>query len=177
VDHPAPTFDADVRPWRRATLIVSGIAALELLLLIAIGVIALGRPFLHDAQTGGQHKPRATPAPVKAPASVTPRKRVQPVAPPRLARGETSVLVLNGNGRAGAAAAESHAVQSHGYVVASVGNARRADYARSLIMYRPGYRPEGLRLGRDLHVRLVTPLDGVRGSELMGAHLVVVVGR
>ena len=43
-------------------------------------------------------------------------------------------------------------------------------------MYRPGYAAEGARLGRDLHVRLVRPLDGMRPSQLMGSHLVLIVG-
>jgi hypothetical protein len=43
-------------------------------------------------------------------------------------------------------------------------------------MYRRGYQAEGIRLGHDLHVRLVTPLDGMRAGALMGAHLVLVVG-
>ena len=29
-------------------------------------------------------------------------------------------------------------------------------------MYRAGYAAEGKRLGQDLHVRLVRPLDGMR---------------
>jgi hypothetical protein len=43
-------------------------------------------------------------------------------------------------------------------------------------MYRRGYRAEGLRLGRDLGISAVGPLDGLHPSDLMGAHLVVVIG-
>jgi hypothetical protein len=43
-------------------------------------------------------------------------------------------------------------------------------------MYRRGYRAEGLRLGRDLGIRAVGPLDGLHPSDLMGAHLAVVIG-
>ena len=43
-------------------------------------------------------------------------------------------------------------------------------------MYRPGFRAEALRLGRDLHVSMVGPLDGLRASDLHGAHLAYVVG-
>ena len=43
-------------------------------------------------------------------------------------------------------------------------------------MYRPGYRGEALRLARDLRIRIVGPLDGIRTRELMGAHVALVVG-
>jgi hypothetical protein len=43
-------------------------------------------------------------------------------------------------------------------------------------MYRPGYRGEGLRLGRDLRVKIVGPLDGMTTRELLGAHVALVVG-
>jgi len=43
-------------------------------------------------------------------------------------------------------------------------------------MYRGGHRGEALRLARDLRIRLVSPLDGLRPRELKGARLAVVVG-
>jgi hypothetical protein len=43
-------------------------------------------------------------------------------------------------------------------------------------MYRPGYEAEGRRLGRDMHVRIVRPLDGMRPTQLLGAHLVLIIG-
>jgi hypothetical protein len=43
-------------------------------------------------------------------------------------------------------------------------------------MYRPGYRPEGLRLARDLHVPVVGPIDGVSLSQLHGGQLAVILG-
>jgi hypothetical protein len=86
------------------------------------------------------------------------------------------VLVLNGNGVEGAAGAEAQVVRSHDYVIAGVGNARRANYPRSLVMYRPDFRAEGLRLARDLGIGSATPLDGLRKAELHGAHAVVIVG-
>ena len=55
-------------------------------------------------------------------------------------------------------------------------NDRRHDYATSLVMYRPGYRPEGVRLARDLHVTVVGPLDGVPRSALNGGQLAVILG-
>jgi hypothetical protein len=43
-------------------------------------------------------------------------------------------------------------------------------------MYRTGRRAEGLRLARELGIRLVSPLDGLRARDLKGAKLAVVVG-
>jgi hypothetical protein len=47
---------------------------------------------------------------------------------------------------------------------------------RSLVMFRPGYEAEGRRLARDLRVRIVRPLDGMRPRQLLGAHLVLIIG-
>jgi hypothetical protein len=43
-------------------------------------------------------------------------------------------------------------------------------------MYRPGYAPEAARFARDLRVKIVSPLDGLRQRDLMGAHVAVVIG-
>jgi hypothetical protein len=43
-------------------------------------------------------------------------------------------------------------------------------------MYRRGYEAEGRRLARDLHVKVVGPLDGLKTSALHGAQLAVVLG-
>jgi hypothetical protein len=86
------------------------------------------------------------------------------------------VLVLNGNGRQGAAAVAAARVQGRGYEIGAVANAPRSDFARSIVMYRPGFQGEGRRLGRDLGVRQVTPLDGMRVRQLEGAHLVFILG-
>ena len=95
---------------------------------------------------------------------------------PSLSRGDTSVLVLNGNGLTGAAGTEAARIKRLGYTVARVGDAARMDYPASVVMYRPGFKPEGVRLARDLGIRVVGPLDGVRVRELLGAQAAVVVG-
>jgi hypothetical protein len=97
-------------------------------------------------------------------------------AAPKLARGKVRVVVLNGNGRPGAAAAGAARVRSHGYSIGRVGNASRMSYSRSIVMYRPGYEGEGRRLARDLGVRMVGPLDGMRPAQLHGAQAVLILG-
>jgi hypothetical protein len=84
--------------------------------------------------------------------------------------------VLNGNGRQGAASAAAERVEGRGYRIRGVANAPRSDYARSIVMYRPGFTGEGQRFGRDLHVKTVSPLDGMRVRELHGAHIVFILG-
>jgi hypothetical protein len=46
-----------------------------------------------------------------------------------------------------------------------------------MVMYRGNHRREAERLARDLGLKRVGPLDGIRARELMGAHLAVVLGR
>ena len=90
VEHSLP----DVRsPWRTATLIASGVAALELVALVVLGVVLLAKPV-------SDHVRQAAEAKVMAPVKVK-QHRAPPVGALKLTRSETSVIVLNGNGRAG----------------------------------------------------------------------------
>ena len=174
------TSDALVRHWRTATIVASFVAAVELVLLLVIGLAVLGGPLLDWAQGTAkgstEHHAVAAPKTLKPVIAVAPAPVAQAVGTPKLARTETSVLVLNGNGIAGAAAAEAALVRHKGYVLADVGNAARSDYIRSVVMYRPGYQAEAARLARDVRIKIVSPLDGLRLKDLIGAHAAVVIG-
>ncbi|HEX3268775.1 MAG TPA: LytR C-terminal domain-containing protein [Gaiellaceae bacterium] len=161
MEHALPT--PPNHPWRTIAVVAAGIATLELLGLVIVGVALIAKPVMHRARA------EATATPTKHQPTKT---RIRPLLP----RGSTSVTVLNGNGRAGAAAAQASRVRARGYLLGDVGNAPRMGYGRSVIMYRGGRRPEALRLARDLGIRLVTPLDGLRPRDLLGAQLAVVVG-
>ena len=100
----------------------------------------------------------------------------KPVAKPMLARGETSVLVLNGNGVSGAASSTAEQVRDRKYMIAGTGNSARSDYPRSIVMYRPGFEREARRLAKDFGIRRIVPLDGMRPAQLQGAHVALVVG-
>jgi len=150
--------------WRTIAVVVAGIATLELLGLVAVGVALVAKPVMHRARK----EAAATTSASKKPAKVAAR--------PLMPRGSISVTILNGNGVAGAAATEASRVRARGYLIGEVGNAPRGGYGRSVVMYRAGRRGEALRLGRDLRIRLVTPLDGLRPRNLLGAQLAVVVG-
>ena len=151
-------------PWRTIAVVVAGIAALELLGLVAVGVALVAKPVMHRARTDAA---ATTPA-VKKPGKAS----VRPLMP----RGSISVTILNGNGIAGAAATEASRVRARGYLVGEVGNAPRSGYGRSVVMYRTGRRGDALRLARDLRILRVSPLDGLRPRDLLGAQLAVVVG-
>jgi LytR cell envelope-related transcriptional attenuator len=155
-----------IRPWRRATIAVSAVAAVEFVAVAGLAVALLGNPLAGHIRASAA----AAAAPPKRTATLPPATKAT------LARNQTSVMVLNGNGTAGAAHAAASRVGAHGYLVGNVGNATQTS-PRTLIMYRPGYAAEGVRLGRDLHVRIVRPLDGLRPSQLLGSHLVLILGR
>ncbi len=167
MDHPLAALDS-VRPWRTATLVAVAVAAIELVLLVIVG----GTLFARHATAG---TPSAKDHPIR---HVTSREHAAPRAHvvARLGRNKVGVLVLNGNGRHGAASSAAARVRSHGYRVRAVGNAQRMDYKRSIVMYRPGFEAEGRRLGRDLGIAIVGPLDGLRAAQLHGARAVLVVG-
>ncbi len=152
--------------WRTAAIVVTVIAALEFVALAGAGVAIFGNPLASHFGTG------------TAKAAPTRKHAVSHPLPTRttLARSDTVVMVLNGNGRSGSAAAAAARLRARGYLIGNVGDAPRMDYSRSIVMFRRGYAAEGVRLAHDLHVRIVSPLDGMRPAQLQGAHLVLIVG-
>jgi hypothetical protein len=165
--HPLPD-----RPWKTAAVLASAVAVVELAALVVLAVGAIAEPVAQEAQRVAVER---TLAPVERPAP-PPTTKVKASVPAALPRGETAVVVLNGNGVAGAAAGVGERIKGLGYVLGAVGNAPRSDYARTLVMYRPGREAEARRLAKDLGVRVVAPLDGLTPAELLGAHVALVLG-
>ena len=62
------------------------------------------------------------------------------------------------------------------YIVTATGNAPSTDFARSMVMFRPGFKPAAKRLAKDMGVKAVTPLDGISKGELQGAQLALIIG-
>ena len=154
-------------PWRGATLVVGAVAAIELLALV--GILALHFVPKHAAaRTAAPVKTH----PVRTIAHVA--KKV-PAVPVHALRARTSVrvLVLNGNGVQGAASTEAARLQSAGYRIAGAKNAQRHDYARSMVLYAPGWVKEARRLAHDAGINLVAPIDGMK---LKASQAVVVLG-
>ena len=106
---------------------------------------------------------------------MTATRKPAPAPVAKRPRSKTVVLVLNGNGRTGAAASAASRVHARGYKVGEVTNAPEL-VPRSIVMYKPGFAGEGRRLGKDLGVKLVTPLDGMRPRELGRADVVFILG-
>ena len=163
-------------PWRTATIVVGAVAAIELVALALIGgtrIAHLFQPLTHSpvaaAKAAAQpaHRPAAHVKPLELPAVPS---------HPLLPRNRVSVLVLNGNGTSGAAATEAARIHALGYPLPAAKNAARHDYARSMVLFRPGYAVEAHRLARDAGIRLVSPVDGVGKAQLRGSPLVVILG-
>jgi LytR cell envelope-related transcriptional attenuator len=163
--HPGQSGPDRHHPWRTIAVVIAGVATLELLILVIVGIALVAKPMAHDAIA----KAAAGPTP-----AVT-KPKPEPMLP-LLARRLVSVTVLNGNGVAGAAATEASRVRARGYIMGRVGNAPRGGYGHSVVMYRVGRVREARRLARDLGISIVTPLDGLRKADLHGAKLAVVLG-
>lgn len=157
-------------------LALTGLAAVELVLLVLAGGALLARADASgpvSKRTAVVTKPNGKRTTVVA-ASTS--KSAPASSTAILARRKVGLLVLNGNGRQGAAAGVASRASSRGYRIRGVANAPSMDYPRSIVMYRPGFAPEGHRLAKDLGVTLVSPLDGMRTGQLRGAHVVLILG-
>ena len=174
MDHPLAAPEELIRPWRLAAYIAGAVAVAELLLLLVIGGGALVEAVSHRVQLEARERALAPPAtePHERPSRES-RHRPPTAKTPR---GRTVVMVLNGNGRTGAAASAASRVRSRGYRVGTVGNASSTDFARSLVMYKPGFAGEARRLAKDLRVKQVGPLDGIRARDLGRAQVVFILG-
>jgi hypothetical protein len=172
VDAPLSAPDALIRPWRTATLVASLVAAIELVLLLGAGFLLLAKPLAHAMQ---KHAAATAFAPTKK-HTVTPVHKQAPIGLPKLLRSQTGVFVFNGNGRSGAASSEASKLSNLNYLVPGTGNAKRQDYATTVVMFKKGFHAEGVRLAHDLGVKIVGPLDGLTPSALRGAQLAIVLG-
>jgi apolipoprotein N-acyltransferase len=166
-----------LQPWRAAAMIATAVAVIELFLLLLIG-------FVVGAKTFGDKTEAATVAAIKRQvpqAATTSAQDGKSAAqdkhkePALLPRGRTSVVVLNGNGIPGAAATTADQAHDLHYVITATGNAPSI-FSRSVVMFRPGYKPAAQRLAKDMSIKHVTPLDGITKGDLQGAQLAVVIG-
>jgi hypothetical protein len=173
VDTPLTAPDALIRPWRTATLIASLVAAIELVLLLGAGFLLLAKPLAHAMQ---KHAAATAFAPARKHTATPVSHKKAPIGLPKLLRSETGVFVFNGNGRSGAASSEASKLSNLNYRVPGTGNAKRQDYATTVVMFKKGFQAEGVRLAHDMHVKIVGPLDGLKPSDLRGAQLAIVLG-
>jgi hypothetical protein len=158
-------------PWRAVAVLAAGVALVELVALIAIGLV-------HLAPKATAEPTAKTSAPVVHPrhihVQVVHKLKVRSV--PLRPRSRVRVLVLNGNGVSGAASAEATRLETQGYRIGGATNAARHDYARSMVMFVPGWAKEARRLAHDVGVRMVAPVDGLHPSQLRGSGVVLLLG-
>jgi LytR cell envelope-related transcriptional attenuator len=161
-----------VRPWRTATLVAAGIAAVELALLVVAGLILVGRSIAPHAHSAAAATPKAV-----RHVAAAPKPHLAPLIA-HLPRSKVGVIILNGNGIHGAAASAAALVSARGYVVKQVGNANNTGYPAWRLMYGPGFAGEAKRFVRDLGMSAATfgPLDGMKPARLRGAQLVLILG-
>ena len=172
MDAPFLTQQELVRPWRRATVIASAVAAVELVLLLGAGATLLAKPISHAIR-------KEALAAVSTPPSKQLQQAIRQMkAPAGRSRphSQVKIMVFNGNGVNGAAGTTAAHLHGLGYRIAGTANAHRQDYATSVVMYRPGFRSEGMRLAKEIGVKVVGPLDGIVAGALHGGDVAVIVG-
>ena len=102
--------------------------------------------------------------------------RQGPALPPLRARSGISVLVLNGNGMEGAAGTKAAVILSWGYQHAIPSDAPQLTYARSVVLFRPGWQREAERLAKDARIRAVATLDGRIAPPYAHVPLILILG-
>jgi threonine dehydrogenase-like Zn-dependent dehydrogenase len=168
LDHSLATpLDFRQPNWRRLTVVLGVVACLEALVILVAAVVLVVKPVAHRLEHAASAQSSIDST------KVGPRT---PAGKATLDRGHLRVLVLNGNGVSGAAAAAASRLHRLGYRIGQVGNAGRSNYPKSIVMYKRGFRPEAMRLARDVRTTVVGPLDGIRVGALHGANLVYVIG-
>jgi LytR cell envelope-related transcriptional attenuator len=140
-----------------------GLALAALLILVVVLAVLAGMALLH--RLGGTRPVPGTGHGSKGPVSV-------PVRP----RSRVSVLVLNGNGVNGAAGTEATHLVARGYAHAIPTDAQNHGYARSVVLYRPGWQGEAERLARDAKIAAIAPLDGRVAPAYARDQLIVILG-
>ena len=177
MDHPIEY--EPIQPWRIAAMIATGIAAVELFILLLIGFLVGAKAFSDKTETATiaaikREVPQAAQTHSDQQKSADASQKKEP--PKVLPRGRTSVVILNGNGIPGAAAVNADKAHSLHYVITATGNAPSTDFARSMVMFRPGLKPAAQRLAKDMGVKAAVPLDGITKSDLQGAQLALIIG-
>ncbi len=139
----------------------ASVAALELVLLLGAGSLLLAKPVVarDQAPRRGRGAIVARAAPKKLQQAIRKMNAPAGKARPRSTSGSWCSTATASPGRPPArpgrctgSATRSRAPRTPGH----------QNYASSVVMYRPGYRAEGIRLAHDLAIKVVGPLDGIK---------------
>ena len=177
MDHAASSFERSF-PWRTAALAAAAVALVELLALLVVAGVRLAPGLRHTAAAAAPK----TAAPAAAPRGPPRRPEEDAHAGPRAAAAAASALPrLDPHPQRQRRHRRRRArgiptCSPRGYRGTTAADAPNHDYARSIVLYAPGFAREGRRLGHDAGVRIVGPLDGMKPSQLRGSQLVVILG-
>jgi LytR cell envelope-related transcriptional attenuator len=83
---------------------------------------------------------------------------------------------MNGNGIGGAAGTAATSLLARGYRHGIPTDAPNLDYVRSVVLFRPGWQREAVRLSHDARIATVAPLDGRVAPPYAHVPLVVILG-
>jgi hypothetical protein len=161
-------------PWRAVAVLAASVALVELVALVAIGLVHLAPRATAEPRAAATAK-RSVHAARHVHVRVVHTVKVPSVA--LRPRSHVRVLVLNGNGVSGAASSEAARLEAQGYRIGGATNAERHDYARSMVMFVPGWIKEARRLAHDAGIRMVAPVDGLHPSQLRGSGVVLLLGK
>lgn len=89
--------------------------------------------------------------------------------------GEIEVSVLNGTAVPGLAANFGDKVEGKGFELGAVTNSS-SSFAESVVMFRPGRKPEARKVAKQLSIQKMQAMDGEIESASAGADVAVIVG-
>lgn len=88
---------------------------------------------------------------------------------------EIEVTVLNGTSVPGLAATFGDKVEGKGFSLGAVTNSS-SSFAESVVMFRPGHKPEGRKVAKQLSIQKMQMMNGEIESVSAGADVAVIVG-
>jgi LytR cell envelope-related transcriptional attenuator len=88
---------------------------------------------------------------------------------------DIEVAVLNGTAEPGLANRTGDQLEDDGFQLGAVTNSNTS-FARSVVMYKEGFRPEGSRVAKDLRIKRLQKIAEDIAALSAGAHVAVVVG-
>ncbi len=169
-------------PRSRRTVPVGQIAAVVAVLAVAVGTGWY--LFSRGDESGNAGPTQSTPTATRIQGTITTARPAVtndqvPATPPPLDQPKSAytILVLNGSGVTGAAAALVPVVQAQGWATAPAGNATSSEEKTSFVMYLPGKAPVADNLAIDLGIKRKQQADGVEiAQDTSDVDAIVVIG-
>lgn len=93
----------------------------------------------------------------------------------QLSPGRVEVAVLNGTATPDLASRFSDKISGKGFQIGAVTNSQ-SSFAASVVMFKPGFKPEAQMVAKDLKISKVRPMTGDIASTASTANVAVVIG-